>query len=86
MDKFYYSIIGFIAIIVHLILNYDMFSKPKEKDNRTIKSFHVYLISVLFYYITDALWGILDYSGLTKILYVDTVAYYISMSFSIVFC
>jgi len=86
MYDLYYSVIGILAIVIHLIINYEMFSKPKEKDNSTVKFYHLYLISVLIYYITDALWGILDYSGKTKLLYIDTVFYYISMGFSVIFC
>lgn len=86
MQTLYYSVIGLLAIIIHLVINYEMFSKPKEKDNTTIKFYHLYLISVLFYYITDALWGVLDYFGKTKFLYIDTVAYYIAMGFSVILC
>ncbi len=86
MQSLYYSAIGILAIIIHLIINHDMFSKPKEKDNSTIKYYHLYLVSVLFYFIIDALWGFLDYLGNTKLLYADTAFYYLIMGFSTIFC
>jgi len=86
MQSFYYSAIGVLAIVVHVIINYEMFSKPKGQDRVTEQYFHVYLLTVLLYYITDALWGIFDYFGKTKFLYIDTVAYYIAMGLSVIFC
>lgn len=86
MDSFYYSMVGLLALVVHLIINQEMFSKTKRKDNFTEKNFHIYLISILFYYITDILWGVIDYFHNTPLLYCDTVFYYIAMALSVVFC
>lgn len=86
MESLYYSVIGIIAIIVHFIINYSMFFKTLNDDNPTSKNFHLYLISVLLYFITDILWGLFSYFGKINFLYVDTVAYYITMALSIVFC
>jgi len=46
MQTLYYSVIGILAVIVHLVLNYEMFSKPKEKDDSTVKYYHLYLLTV----------------------------------------
>lgn len=86
MESIYYSMIGIIALLVHLVINHDMFSKFIEKDNPTIRNFHTYSICVLCYFLSDLLWGIFDYMDQTKLIYIDTVFYYITMGLSVVFC
>ncbi|MBQ0051811.1 MAG: diguanylate cyclase [Treponema sp.] len=86
MESLYYSAVGFIAVIVHLIINHNMFSRPKRGGDSTVVYFHFYLVSILFYYITDIFWGIFDYAKDAKFLYIDTVIYYVAMAFSVVCC
>lgn len=86
MENLFYSVIGIQAIIIHLILNHHIFVKVKSRDNYVEKYLRIYLFTVLFYYITDVLWGITSFFSNTKALSIDTVAYYIAMSLSVVFC
>lgn len=82
MQNGYYSTIGLLAILIHLILYSGQFRK---KNIDYGNAFLGYLISVLVYYVTDVLWGILAYLGKTKLLYIDTIIYYLAMSSSVVF-
>lgn len=86
MQSFYYSVVGLLAIIVHLILNSKVLKIKVSKSGNTEKYFSAYSISILFYFITDVLWGIVDFFGNKYLLYIDTVAYYIAMALSVVFC
>ncbi|MCQ2522668.1 MAG: GGDEF domain-containing protein [Lachnospiraceae bacterium] len=80
----YYSAIGMIAIVLHLIMNHDFIKKDKC-ENAVNKSYRRFVLASLMYFITDALWGILDSLKMPKLLYVDTILYYISMALTIAF-
>lgn len=84
MHNGYYSAIGFIAIVVHLIINYEtLFIKSRERS-RDKTFYRRFLIAVLFYYVTDLLWGILHNTDFIRLLYIDTMLYYIAMALSVV--
>ena len=85
IQDYIYSVIGFIAIAVQLIINFKvMFVSGTNSERRADRIYRLLMVSILAYYITDALWGIL--AGLNWIppLFVDTAVYYIAMSFIIV--
>ena len=79
-----YSSIGLLALLVQLIINYDVFRKDTS-DNPipAHKTYRRFLLSVMLYYVTDILWGVLDAFHLTALLYADTVVYYIAMALSV---
>ncbi len=75
-----YSIIGIIAIIIHLIINRDMLWSnadnsfvPAQKEHRQ------YIFGMLIFCITDVLWGFLNEFKLITPLYIDTVIFFIAM-------
>ena len=75
-----YSIIGIIAIVIHLIINRDMLWSnanysfvPAQKEHRQ------YIFGMLFFCITDVLWGFLNEFKLITPLYIDTVIFFIAM-------
>lgn len=78
----YYSAIGLIAIVLHVILNHN-FIKWDEKRDEANKAYGRFLLASLLYFVTDALWGILNSLGVPTLLYADTIAYYISMALTI---
>jgi len=63
-------------------MNHEFIKVDKSRDEAN-KAFRRFAIASFTYYITDALWGVLDYAKLPTLLYVDTVIYYISMAFTI---
>ena len=78
----YYSVIGIIAIVIHLIMNHEFIKIDKNRDeiNRAFKRF---ALATLMYFITDVLWGVFDYIKMPVLLYLDTVIYYISIPLQI---
>ena len=79
-----YSIIGLLAIAIHLILNYEVFRPQNKKDGSEVKrSFRNFMLAVFAYYVTDALWGVFNDLQAVKLLYADTVAYYVAMASSV---
>ncbi len=75
-----YSIIGIIAILVHLIINRDMLWHYKENtDVPAYKEYRDYIFGMLFFCATDVLWGFLNDLRLIKPLYVVTDLFFITM-------
>ncbi|MDO4188230.1 MAG: diguanylate cyclase [Lachnospiraceae bacterium] len=80
-----YSIVGILAIIIHCIVNGDtLFINKKDVTSKTTLYYQRFLWGILLYYVTDALWGILDELGLINVLKADTFIYYIAMSLAVV--
>ncbi len=82
----YYSSIGLLAALVLLIINQNiLFQRRDSQTNRTRILYRNFLYSVLAYYITDILWGILDSRHLVGLLFFDTTVYYLAMAFGVFF-
>ena len=80
----YYSVIGMIAIVLHLIMNHEFIKIDKSRDE-VIRAFKEFVLASLLYYITDALWGIFNTLKMPGMLYADTLLYYVSMALTIAF-
>ena len=80
----YYSSIGLLALILHLIINADsMFRNPDVKKIKVAKAYRHFLFAVMLYYISDAFWGILLDAGLIPLVYADTVLYFFAMGLTV---
>ena len=79
MQDYTYSIISFLALPLHLIINFDLITGRKSITARGTL-YRSFSISLLAYYLTDALWGVLAGLGWTKVLYADTVLYFIALA------
>lgn len=55
-----YSTIGILSFVVLLITNGDIFRSHTDELTSTQRRYRSFLYGVLSYYVTDALWGILD--------------------------
>ena len=76
-----YSIIGILAAIILIIANRDILWMSKGPAvSGTQRLYRGFLLGVLCYYITDALWGILDIWHLTALQFADTTLYFIAMA------
>lgn len=76
-----YSIIGLLAIAIHLIINYEVFWQKNKEDVSSVDlSYRYFLLSVFAYYVTDALWGVFNGMQAVKLLYADTVLYFVAMA------
>ena len=84
MQDFMYSVIGVIALIIHLIINPSLF-KLRGLSGAKSRSYQFLMLSIFAYYITDAGWGF--FAGLNNIpaLFIDTTIYYVAMASAILF-
>ena len=85
MQDYIYSVIGLIAIAIHLTINLRVMFKPNiSSGQKAAGRYRFLMMAVFLYYITDALWGL--FAGLNWIpaLFVDTTIYYVAMSLAIV--
>lgn len=80
----YYSSIGMLAIILHLIINADhLFGSPNVRRVNVAAAYRYFLFTVLIYYISDALWGVLLDFGYIPLVYADTVLYFLAMGLTL---
>ena len=82
----YYSVIGILAIMILMIENQDIFlNRDGAFELPAWKIYRRFLFAGLCYYITDALWGIIAYYKLPKLLFAETTLYFIAMAAGILF-
>ena len=82
-DYFFYSVIAFLAIVIHLIINFDMLPGRKASIFRCAHEYRCFLGGLFYYYISDACWGVFAGLGWTRILYLDTASFYIAIAVSV---
>ena len=80
-----YSSIAIIALLVHLIINFDVFKNKKNVSKFLNNSYRLFLYSIMANYIMDALWGILYDAKLIKLVYIDTFLYFAAMTIAVFF-
>ena len=69
-----YSSFGILALLINIIINYDVFKKQSpDNDSPARRAYRNFLIGVMIYYVTDAIWGFLNDNHLTLLTYADTV-------------
>ena len=79
-----YSMIGVLAIILHLIINREAMGTKKDRgDIPAKKEYRQFLIGVLIFYFIDALWGLFDDMKLIASLYLDTLLFFFTMTISV---
>ena len=84
MQDYIYSVIAFVAMAIHLIINHNNHSDQAVVSARGSREYRVFLNSIFAYYIVDACWGVFAGLGWTKVLYVDTMLYYIAIAMSVI--
>ena len=81
-----YTGTAFVALVIHLIINYDILIKKYEGTKSNIpalRSYRRFLLSVLVFYVCDILWGLLYEFGLITLTYYDTMIFFAVMAFSV---
>ena len=81
----YYSAIGVLAILVLFIVNWDVMHKSKVYDKPAWIVYRRFLFAVVAYYVTDVLWGVLEYYKLSAALFIDTTVYFMAMAVGLYF-
>ena len=81
----YYSSIGVIALIVHVIINYDLMKRVSRVGTHSVaqKRYRRFLIALIAYYLSDIIWGTLYENGHMLLTYIDTVAVFVTMTLSV---
>ena len=83
MQDYIYSVIAFLAMAIHLIVNSGMSAGVAMVNARRAREYSRFLWGVFAYYVVDACWGVLAGLGWTHVLYVDTMLYYIAIAVSV---
>ena len=83
MQDYIYSVIAFLAMVIHVIINYDALPWRKISAAHGAREYRFFLAGIFWYYITDASWGVLAGLHWTKVLYVDTAFYYLAIAVSV---
>lgn len=78
-----YSSAGLLALIIHLIINYDVLSSSKGNVIPAHRTYRAFLVTVMFYYVTDICWGLLYEHHLIALTIFDTQLYFLAMALSI---
>ncbi len=79
-----YASMGLLAALIHIIINQDVFLRGGSgKEIPAHSSYRSFLFAVLAYFITDALWGILEQAKLIALLYADTAVYFAVMALAV---
>lgn len=80
----YYSSFGMLAIVIHVIINMrDMRKSPDDPADHADTAYRHFLLSLLFYYIVDVLWGVFYDYRLSPFSYIDTVLFFASMGLTV---
>ena len=84
MQDYIYSVIAFLAMVIHLIINSNHRPEKEVVATRGLREYRAFLNAIFAYYIVDAGWGVFAGLGWTKVLFVDTSLYYIAIAMSVI--
>lgn len=80
----YYASFGLLAIIIHIIINFEAVRNHGEENETDVtKRYRAFLFGLLFYYVSDVLWGFLYDTRIVALAYTDTMLYFFSMGLSV---
>ena len=86
MQGYTYSIFSGVALVIHLIINYDLLA-GRGVDTAFAVRYRGFVMGVLAYYVTDAVWGIFAGLGWLRLLYIDTVLFFLALvAFVLMWC
>lgn len=72
-----YASIGIIALLVHIIINYDMLKRTKEQQKSSSHvAYKIFLFCVLAFYLFDLLWGFIYNLQIPLLSYIWTELYF----------
>lgn len=80
-----YSAFSLLAVLIHLIVNYDVFHKRIGSTFPAVRNYRIFLISVISFHFADALWGFFCLRHLATPLFVETNVYFIMMAVTVLF-
>ena len=82
-----YSSVGIMALIIHLVINFDVLRGRSIRDHRAApsRSYRYFLYSLTLFYLSDSFWGIFYEARLPILSYAATVFFFSTMALSILF-
>jgi len=83
MQDYIYSAVAFLAMVIHLIINFNLLIGRGEGTMRAMREYRGYLAGIFVFYIADAAWGVLSGLGWTNVLYADTVLFFVTIAVSV---
>jgi len=83
MQDYIYSVIAFLAMVIHLITNFKVLIGRGDVTARGLREYRGYLAGIFAFYLADAAWGVFAGLGWTKVLYVDTVIFFVAIAVSV---
>ena len=81
-----YSSVAFLCLIIFFIINYNIIMKRRDdlyEKIPAIKNYRDFLIAVLVFFVTDAIWGVLEEADLRVLLFADTTIFFCIMALTV---
>ena len=80
----YYTSVAIIALIVHIIINNEALRNVEKTSGNLIRlKFRNYLLSLIVFYVADAIWGVFNEQRWVILTYIDTCVFFLAMAFSV---
>ena len=83
MQDYIYSVIAFLAMVIHLITNSRLLFGRIDATLHGLREYRGYLVGIFVFYLADAAWGVLSGLGWTSVLYADTVLFFVTIAVSV---
>ena len=80
-----YSAFGLLAVLIHLIVNYDVLRKKVGSTFPAARYYRHFLYTVILFHFTDAVWGVVYSHHISLYLLINTTLYYLMMAVTILF-
>ena len=81
---YFYAVASGIALVVHLIINWrQLFCRQGDKVRVGEPEFRSFLAFLSLFFVSDVLWGVLAELKLSRLLYVDTIFYFLAMALTV---
>ena len=78
MQGYMYSIFSSVALVIHLIINFN-FLRGRGVVTEHGARYRGFVLGVLAYYVTDAAWGVFAGLGWNRFLYIDTIFFFLAL-------
>ena len=79
-----YSGTAILALLVHIIINYDVLRNAHyRKGTPAADAYRGFIFGVMMFYLSDALWGLLYDTRINALVFSDTVLYFFAMAVSV---
>ena len=70
-------------MVIHLITNFKVLIGRGDVTARGLREYRGYLAGIFAFYLADAAWGVLSGLGWTRVLYADTVLFFVAIAVSV---